>query len=77
MRFVAPERATVDSRLFEQPVFAGLRRFRDLLHGPSWPSLLELNSRIQPLQHRVTGRPLALLAQETIDDQDNYECRIF
>jgi hypothetical protein len=77
MRFVAPGRAAVDGRLFEQPVFAGLGRFRDLLHGPSWPSLLEVNSRIQPLRHRVTGRSLALLAQETIDDQDNYERRIF
>lgn len=77
MRFVAPERAALNSRLFEQPIFAGLGRFRDLLQGPSWPGMLELNSRIQPLQHRVTGRPLALLAQETIDDQENYERRIF
>lgn len=77
MRFVAPERAAVDSRLFEQPVFAGLANFRELLQGPSWPCLAELNSMLQPLQHRVTARPLALLAQESIDDDDNYERRIF
>ncbi len=77
MRFIAPGRDAVESRLFEQPVFAGLADFRELLQRTSWPSLDELNSILQPLQHRVTGRPLALLAQETIDDQDNYERRIF
>ena len=77
MRFVAPERAAVERQLFEQPVFASLDRYRELLQGPAWPSLAELNSMLQPLLHRVTGMPLALLAQESIEDQDNYEQRIF
>jgi hypothetical protein len=77
MRFVAPDRATVAARQFSQPIFAGLDGFRELLLGPIWPDLTALNSMLQPLEHSVTGGALALLDQETIDDQENYERRIF
>jgi hypothetical protein len=77
MRFVAPARAAVSGDLFEQRVFAGLGDLREFLLGPAWPSLDELNAMLQPLTHRVTGQALSLLAQEAIDDHENYERRIF
>lgn len=77
MRFIAPERSTVAGDLFDQPVFAGLGSFLELLSGPSWPGMARLNSLLQPLSHGVTGRALEFVAQESIDDQENYERRIF
>lgn len=77
MRFVAPERAAVTGQLIDQPAFAGLGAYRHLLVGPTWPSLAELNSALLPLRHRVTGKSLALQAQESFDDGENYELRIF
>lgn len=77
MRFVPPERAAVTEDLIDQPVFAGLAPYRDLLLGPAWPSLAELNAVVRPLHHRTTGHALALSAQESLADGENYEQRIF
>ena len=77
MRFIAPERTAVDAQLIAQPVFADLAAYGDLLLGPSWPSLAELNAAVRPLRHRATDNPLTLIAQESLDDGENYEQRIF
>ena len=77
MRFVAPARAVVSEALIDQPVFAGLAAYRDLLLGPEWPSLEQLNARLQPLRHAATSLPLCLHAQDALEDDDNYEQHIF
>ena len=77
MRFIAPSRAILDPRRFEQPVFDALAPFRDLLLGPAWPSVDQLQARLGPLRHTITGLPLSLVAQEGLDSAENYERRIF
>jgi len=77
VRFIAPQRADLDCRLFDQPVFDGLAAFRELLLRPDWPGLEELDSLAPALVHRLTGQALRLSAQHALDDADNYEQRIF
>jgi hypothetical protein len=78
MRFLAPDRDTVAPALFEQPVFAGMSCYRDLLMGGEWPSVSALNQRLRPLTHRVTGMSLSFVAQELLaNDPMHYESRIF
>lgn len=78
MRFLAPARAAIAGDIFDQPVFAGLLAYRDLLAGGDWPSIAALNARLLPLAHRTTGKPLAFVAQPTLaGDTGHYELRIF
>jgi hypothetical protein len=78
MRFLAPSREAVTAEIIDRPVFDGMAEFRDLLIGRDWTSVAALNDRLQPLMHRVTGKPLAFVAQETLaTDQLHYESRIF
>lgn len=76
MRFVAPARADVPSTCFDQPIFAALSAYRDLLAAPRWPDIATLDARLAPLRHRQTGAPLQLVAQDAIDDGCHYEARI-
>jgi hypothetical protein len=78
MRFLAPRREAVTADLIDQPVFAGMTEFRDLLIGREWTDVAALNDRLQPLAHRITGKPLSLVAQEILaSDSMHYESRIF
>src|SRR4249919_2448300 len=77
MRFLAPQRETVTAEIIDQPVFAGMAEFRDLLVGREWIDVAALNDRLQPLVHRTTGEALSFVAQETTaTDQLHYESRI-
>ncbi len=73
MRFRAPARAEVPAGCFAHPVFAGYRRHLDLLIGPEWPGLSELNQRIAAADAgiRFIEQDAALLA-----DGQHYELRI-
>lgn len=77
MRFVPPTRTELAVGCFQQPIFADLAGFRDLLEGSVWPGLDQLDRVVQPLHHRTTGRALRLSAQELLVDDENYELRIF
>jgi hypothetical protein len=77
MRFIAPARADVDAGLFEHPVFDALAPHRDLLTAPTWPDLAQLDAMLQPLRHGVSGEALTLVEQQALDDEENYEQRIF
>jgi hypothetical protein len=78
MRFLAPSREAVTADLIDQPAFAGMAEYRDLLTGRDWSSVATLNDRLQPLVHRATGKPLSFVAQETpAAKQLHYETRIF
>jgi hypothetical protein len=78
MRFLAPDREAVSADIFDQPVFAGISEFRDLLAGSEWTPVAALNDRLQPLLHRVTGLALSFVAQESLStDALHYEARIF
>jgi hypothetical protein len=77
MRFLAPARAGLDPARFAHPVFEGLAPFKDLLLAEHWPALADLDARLQPLRHGVSGLPLALVGQAVLDDAENYERRIF
>lgn len=74
---MAPTRATLDSQRFEHPVFDSLAAFRDLLLAPAWPDIEQLQARLDPLRHRITGLPLLLVPQDALDPGGNYEQRIF
>ena len=76
MRFVAPARSAATAARIAQPIFDGLAEFRPLLVAPAWPGVSALDAAVQPLWHRVTGRALRLVAQDTLDDGENYERRI-
>ena len=78
MRFLAPHRDAVTAETVDQPVFAGMAEFRDLLIGPEWPNVAAVNDRLQPLAHRTTGKPLSFVAQDILaSDRMHYEERIF
>src|SRR4249919_1332203 len=78
MRFLAPDRETVTAETIDQPAFAGMKEFRDLLIGREWASVAALNDRLQPLVHRVTGKSLAFVEQDALAaDSLHYESRIF
>ena len=78
MRFLAPSRDAVTAEIIDQPVFAGMAEFRDLLIDREWTDIAALNDRLQPLAHRTTGKPLSFVAQENLAaDQMQYELRIF
>jgi hypothetical protein len=78
MRFLAPDRETVSNNIFDQPVYAGMSEFRDLLTGPEWTTVAALNDRLQPLAHRLTGKPLSFVDPETLAAESmHYELRIF
>lgn len=77
MRFNPPARIKVDAAVFDHLVFAGFAPFGDLLIGSDWPDLQALQARLQPLRHRKTGAPLALVDAESLDDDGlHYEQRI-
>jgi len=76
MRFLAPARETVPAEIFEHPVFAGVAEYRDLLVNRQWPAISDLNDGAQPLVHLRTGKPLSLLAQETLAGDEHFELRI-
>jgi hypothetical protein len=78
MRFLAPPRDAVSAELIDHPVFAGLAEYRDLLLSDQWPSVPALNERLLPITHAATCKPLLLVEQESLaDDQTHYESRIF
>ena len=78
MRFLAPDRETMTAEIIDQPAFGGMKEFRDLLIGREWASVAALNDRLQPLVHRVTGKPLAFVEQDTLAAElTHYESRIF
>lgn len=78
MRFVAPARDSVSAETFDQPVFAGVAEFRDLLTSSAWPNAAALNARLLPLQHRVAGHALSFVPMESLTDASvHYETRIF
>ena len=76
MRFNAPARVGLDPRLFDQPIFAALDADRDWLVAAQWPGVDEINQRIAPLQHAITGQTLDFAAPDD-NDAGNYETRIF
>ena len=76
LRFIAPARAGLDLRLFDQPIFDALAADRDWLASSQWPSLDQVNQRLAPLRHAFTGRVLRFVAPDPAD-ADNYEVRIF
>jgi len=76
MRFLAPARETVLAEIFEQPIFAGVAEFRDLLIDRQWPAVEDLDDRLQPMVHCRTGKPLSLRAQETLTGNEHFELRI-
>ena len=45
-RLIAPERKTLASDIFDQPIFAGYAAHRDLFDSAKWPSFDLLNSRL-------------------------------
>jgi len=78
MRFLAPGREAVSASIFDQPVFAGMAEFRDLLTAPEWTTVADLNERLSPLAHQVTGKSLSLVEQSAlVADPIHYELRIF
>ena len=77
MRFIAPPRAAHVSSRLAHPVFRGVGAGMHLLHGESWPKVADVDAAMQPLQHRSTGKPLRFVAQELLQDEGNYELRIF
>jgi len=78
MRFLAPRREAVTADIIDQPVFAGMAEFRDLLVGPDWTNIADLNDRLLPLAHRITGKPLSFAIQDALAAQPlHYELRIF
>ncbi len=70
-RFVAPPRSAVDPRVFEHPLFADLAAFRDLLSGPAWPAVAQLDARLALQGKQLVEQDAALLA-----DGLHYETRI-
>ena len=70
-RFVPPLRAAVDPAVFDHPLFAGLRDYRDLLVGPTWPTVAELDARLALRDRRLVEQDAALLS-----DGLHYEARI-
>lgn len=70
-RFIPPLRAAVDARVFEHPLFAGVRGFADLLAGPGWPTISALDSRLALPGLQLVEQDAALLA-----DGLHYEARI-
>ena len=77
MRFLAPGRDEVATSAFEHPVFDALAPFKDLLLGQDWPALDALDARLGPIRHQGTGAALSLVEQQSLDDSENYEQRIF
>jgi len=70
-RFVPPPRAAVDAAVFEHPLFAGVRGFSELLSGPDWPTVAELDARLALPGRRLVEQDACLL-----DDGLHYETRI-
>ncbi|WP_428992938.1 DUF3025 domain-containing protein [Stenotrophomonas maltophilia] len=70
-RFVPPPRAAVDPAVFDHPLFARVRAFRDLLSGGRWPTVAELDARLALRGRRLVEQDAALLA-----DGLHYEVRI-
>jgi hypothetical protein len=79
MRFRAPPRQAVAPSTFEQPAFAALRPWRDLLQAAQWPTVDAINRCFEDRHHGITGRPLQLVTQTPAlaDDGLHYESRIF
>jgi Protein of unknown function (DUF3025) len=76
LRFIAPARAGLDARLFDQPIFDALEADRDFLLSPQWPTLDRLDHRLDSLRHGITGQPIRLVAMDEAGEE-NYEARIF
>lgn len=70
-RFIPPLRAAVDARVFNHPLFAGVRGFADLLAGPEWPAVDALDDRLALPGAQLVEQDAALLA-----DGLHYEARI-
>lgn len=70
-RFIPPLRAAVDARVFDHPLFAGVRGFADLLAGPGWPAVSVLDARLALPGVQLVEQDAALLA-----DGLHYETRI-
>jgi len=75
MRFVAPQRATVDPAVFDRPPLAHWSEFASLLRGPDWPDIAALNDFARLA---AQGEPLRLVAQSPalLADGLHYEQRI-
>jgi len=70
-RFIPPPRAAVDARVFEHPLFDGVRGFADLLAGPGWPTVAALDARLALPGLQLVEQDAARLA-----DGLHYETRI-
>jgi Protein of unknown function (DUF3025) len=77
MRFSPPAREKVALTTFDHPIFSGHRPWRDLLERHAWPSVEEVDRRLQPMAHGLTGLPLGLVEQTpSLLDELHYERRI-
>lgn len=70
-RFMAPPRSEVAAAVFEQPLFAGIATYRDLLVGAHWPTVAAMNERLALPGLQLVEQDAALLA-----DGLHYEARI-
>lgn len=70
-RFIAPPRDAIASDLFDHPVFAGYRAYREWFAAPDWPGVDKLNASMPLSDHRFVEQNDALL-----DDGLHYETRI-
>lgn len=77
-RHVAPPRGDVDPARFDAPVFAGCAPHLDLLRGPAWPSVAELDARLSGARHPYAGCALRFVPQDAalLADGLHYEQRI-
>jgi len=72
MRFVAPERASIDATVFARPPLSLWSEFADLLRGSEWPDVTTLNARA-----RGEGIPHFVAQTRDLDREDlHYEVRI-
>lgn len=77
-RFVAPERAAVDVRCFEAPIFRGQAATESWWRAPDWPTLEAMNAGLGGFVHPDSGRALRFVAQDArlLADGLHYEQRI-
>lgn len=77
MRYIAPARAELDSSIFSHPVFETLEaQHLALCMQADWPEVERLNNVWHAPQNRQ-GSLFRFVAQESIDDGQHYEQRIY
>ena len=78
MRFVAPLRESIDPAVFGRPPLDAWREFADLLRGPTWPAIAQVEAIREKVENEAKGKMPHFVEQTPalLRDSLHYEARI-